>query len=162
MTAAPPRWAIAATKAAAALCLAAAALHAALVEEHLDEWWGYGLFFVLASIAQGILGLVLFAVPSRPDWPAAEWRAWRMRLYLAGILGTLAVLALYVVTRTVGIPLFGPEAGSVEPVGRLDLPTKTAELLTVALLAALYRGAKAEDVEPDGAGTGPAGPMEGA
>jgi hypothetical protein len=125
---------------AAALSLAAAALHAALVQQHLQEWWGYGLFFVVASVAQGGYGLLLFALPARPRWDAAQWRAWRRGLYAAGMVGNLAVIGLYVVTRTVGIPWFGPAAGEVEAIGDLDLATKGAELLTVACLALLtYR-----------------------
>ena len=122
---------------AATLSLLAASLHAALVEAHLEEWWGYGLFFVVASVAQGGYGLLLFALPARPRWEPGAWRSWRRRLYAAGIVGNLAVIGLYAVTRTVGIPWFGPAAGEVEAVGSLDLPTKAAEALTVACLALL-------------------------
>jgi hypothetical protein len=131
----------AATKAAAALSLLAAALHAALVEDHLQEWWGYGLFFIAASIAQGVYGLVMFAMPARPPWAQERWRTWRRRLYMAGIVGNLSILALYVVTRTVGIPFFGPEAGEVEAVGAIDVVTKLAEVALVGCLAFLHRGA---------------------
>lgn len=123
---------------AATLSIAASALHAGLVDDHLDEWWGYGLFFIVASLAQGVYGLVLFALPARPSWEATAWRRWRRGLYKAGVAGNLAVLALYIVTRTSGIPLFGPEAGEVEPVGVLDLVTKGIELLLVACLLALH------------------------
>lgn len=137
-------WAAAGARAAGALCLAAAALHAALAGEHLREWWGYGAFFVAASIGQGVYGLVLLALPRAPPWPPGEWRAWRVRMYTVGILGNAAVLALYAVTRTVGIPWLGPAAGEVEPVGTLDLPTKLAEALAVGVLAALRRQALRE------------------
>ncbi len=126
------------------LSLAASALHAGLIEEHLGEWWGYGLFFILASVAQGLYGLILLAMPSRPSWDPAEWRHWRTRMYAAGIVGNGAVLVLYTVTRTVGIPLFGPAAGEVEPVDALGLATKAIELLTVLGLAWLLHRARAE------------------
>ena len=147
MTPPAPAWVLPATRTAAALSLVASLLHAALVDAHLDEWWGYGLFFIGASIGQGLLGLVLFAVPARPSWPAADWRRWRLGLYGVGIAGNLAVLVLYAITRTVGIPLFGPEAGDVEAVGPLDLPTKATEFLTVVLLGALHRQAKLDGAE---------------
>lgn len=54
--------------------------------------------------------------------------------------GNLAVVALYAVTRTVGIPLFGPQAGEVEAVGAVDLATLGAELALVACLARLVAG----------------------
>lgn len=141
-------WSTLAIRTAGGLCLAAAALHAALIDAHLDEWWGYGLFFVVASIAQAVLGLILLSLPRSPAWPAGQWRAWKRRLFLAGALGNLAVIALYVVTRTLGIPFFGPEAGEVEAVGALDLPTKLAEAGAVALLILLHRDAR----EPAAAG----------
>lgn len=125
--------------------LAAAALHAGLVDEHLQEWWGYGLFFIVASIAQAIYGLVLFALPRRPSWDPAHWRAWRVRLYTAGLLGNAFVLLLYVATRTVGVP-FGPNRGDVEPVSPLGLATKGFELLAVAGLAVLLRRARGESL----------------
>lgn len=123
---------------AAVLSLAASALHAGLVDEHLDEWWGYGLFFIAASVGQGLYGLILFALPSRPSWEARDWRRWRRTLYAVGVAGNLAVLALYVVTRTSGIPLFGPAAGAVEEVGTIDLVTKGIEALLVGCLLALH------------------------
>ena len=126
------------------LSLAAAALHAGLVDQHLDEWWGYGLFFILASIGQGLYGLILLALPVRPAWDPESWRRWRVRLYATGIAGNGAVLVLYTVTRTVGIPLFGPEAGEVEAVDALGLTTKAVELLTVLGLAWLMQRARAE------------------
>jgi uncharacterized membrane protein YdcZ (DUF606 family) len=141
------------TRTAAGLALASSAVHAGLVQEHLREWWGYGAFFVVASIAQGIFGLLLLALPERPHWEAQAWRHWRRRLYLAGIAGNLAMVALYVVTRTSGIPWLGPEAGSVESVAAIDLLSKAAELGVVACLAVLYRSAGHE--APD-AGVAPA------
>ena len=129
------------TRLAATLSLVAAALHAGLVDEHLREWWGYGLFFVAASVAQGAYGLVLFALPAQPaSWAPADWHRWRRRLFAAGLGGNLVVIALYVVTRTVGVPFAGPAAGEVEPVRGVDLVTKGVELALVACLAWLLRG----------------------
>jgi hypothetical protein len=136
------RWTTLAVRMAGGLCLVAAALHAALIDAHLEEWWGYGLFFVVASIGQAVLGLILFSLPRSPAWPASQWRAWKRRLFLAGALGNLAVIVLYVITRTLGIPFFGPEAGEVAGIGPADLPTKLAEAGAVVLLALLYRDAR--------------------
>src|SRR3712207_9134364 len=71
----------------------------------------------------------LFRSPSRP------------LLLLLGVGGNLSIVVLYLLTRTVGIPFFGPHAGEVEGVGVADLSATAAELaLVVALLAALVRG----------------------
>lgn len=138
---------------AAALSLVAAAIHAGLVGEHLREWWGYGAFFVLASIAQGAYGLVLLALPARPAWDVLDWRRWRERLYVAGAAGNTAVIGLYVVSRTLGVPFAGPAQGEVEPVGALDLATKATEALLVACLLVLRWRASRE-------GLGAAAPIE--
>ncbi len=143
---------------AAALSLLAAAVHAGLIGQHLQEWWGYGAFFVLASIAQGAYGLVLLALPARPNWEAQAWRAWRQRLYLAGALGNLAIIGLYLITRTAGIPFAGPAQGQVEPVGALDFATKVTEALLVASLLLLRWRTTQEGAEtrpPNGTGDRP-------
>jgi hypothetical protein len=106
---------------AAALSLFAALIHLWVVPEHLEEWWGYGAFFLAAAAAQGLYGAVLLRRPGRS-------------LFLVGIGGNLAVVALWVVTRTAGIPLFGPHAGEVEGVGVVDLCATASELGIVAAL----------------------------
>jgi hypothetical protein len=57
----------------------------------------------------------------------------RAMLWL-GIVGNGLVFALWLVTRTVGIPFFGPMAGEVLPVGLLD---GTAQLLGIAQIVHL-------------------------
>jgi hypothetical protein len=109
---------------AAALSLLAAAMHLWVVPEHLEEWWGYGAFFVVLTVAQGLYGFGLLRRPSRP-------------YLLLGVAGNLAVAILWLVTRTTGIPLLGPHAGEVEGVGALDLACTLAEVGIVAGLGAL-------------------------
>jgi hypothetical protein len=131
-------------RACGVLSLVAAALHTGLIGEHLSEWWGYGFFFIIASLAQAVYGLVLLAMPAQPSaWDPAQWRHWRIGLYAAGLIGNAAVVLLYLATRTVGVPL-GPAAGEVEAIEPLGIATKAAELLTIAGLAMLWREAKAE------------------
>ena len=113
--------------AAAALSLLAALIHLWVTPEHFKEWWGYGTFFLVAAAVQ-----VLYA-PLVLVWPT------RMVL-LGGIGGNLAIVALYLLTRTVGIPLFGPGAGEVEGAGFVDLCATASEVgIAVALGAALLR-----------------------
>jgi hypothetical protein len=128
-------WRIAATGqertlgAAAALSLLAGLIHLWVTPEHFEEWWGYGAFFLVAGAAQ------ILYVPIVVLWPTRI-------VLLAAIAGNLAIVGLYLLTRTVGIPFFGPEAGEVEGFGFVDVCATASELgIAVALGAALLRNA---------------------
>ena len=92
--------------------------------KHFREWWGYGAFFLVSAVAQ-----VLY-VPLPLRWP-------NRTILLLGVGGNLAIVSLYLLTRTVGIPLFGPQAGEVEGAGFMDLCATTSELGIAAALGAL-------------------------
>ena len=128
---------------AGGLSIAAALVHGVVSGGHVDEWWGYAAFFVVAALAQGIFGLLLLGAPWQYD-AAGRYDPVRgapvgRALYTAGIAGTLALVLLYLVTRTVGIPLLGPEAGEVESVGADGVIAKAYELALVACLIPLRR-----------------------
>ena len=110
--------------AAAALSLIAALIHARVMPEHFEEWWGYGAFFLVCAVAQGLYAPVLLRWSGRP-------------ILLLGAGGNLVVVILWLVTRTTGIPLIGPHAGEVEEVGALDLACTLAEVGIVVGLGAL-------------------------
>lgn len=116
---------------AAWVSILAGAVHGYAGPEHFSAWWGYGLFFLAAALAQGIYGLLLLT--HGIDLPGRRWDSVRRPVYLAGLLGTLAIMALWLVTRTIGIPA-GPQKGVIEPIGWLDGVTKAAEVVVVALL----------------------------
>jgi hypothetical protein len=131
-------WRIAATGrertlyAAATLSLLAALVHLGVTPEHFEEWWGYGAFFVVASAAQIFYVPIVVLLPTRI-------------ILLGGIAGNLAIVVLYLLTRTVGIPLFGPEAREVEGFGFVDVCATVSELgIALALGAALLRNATPE------------------
>jgi hypothetical protein len=109
---------------AATLSLLAALIHLWVAPEHFAEWWGYGAFFVAVAALQASYAVAVVR------WP----RPWLLRL---GILGNLALIALWIWTRTIGLPPVGPAAGEVEPVGGLDVVAKLAEVGVVALLGGL-------------------------
>jgi hypothetical protein len=113
--------------AAAGLSVAAGIIHLAVMPEHFAEWPGYGLFFLVAAAAQlGYAGLLLTRTADR-------------NLLLAGIAGNGLIIAFYLVTRTLGIPFFGPHAGEVEAIGVLDAASKIIELALIGCLAAILR-----------------------
>ena len=118
--------------AAAALSLLAALIHLWVTPEHFEEWWGYGAFFLVAALAQVLYVPLLLSRPTRP-------------VLLLGIGSNLAIVVLYLLTRTVGIPLFGPAAGETEGVGLVDSCATASEVgIAVALGAALLRGTTTE------------------
>ena len=120
--------------AAAAFSLLAALIHLWVIPEHFEEWWGYGAFFMVSVVAQGAYSAALLRWPRRP-------------LLLLGVGGNLSIVVLYLLTRTVGIPFFGPHAGEVEGVGLADLSVTIAELaLVAALLTMLVRSLPRERV----------------
>jgi hypothetical protein len=119
--------------AAAALSLVAALIHLWVMPEHFEEWWGYGAFFLFSTVAQALY------VPLLLRWP-------NRTVLLLGIGGNLAIASLYLLTRTVGIPFFGPHAGALEGVNFTDLCATTSELgIIVALGVVLLR-----DLSSDG------------
>jgi hypothetical protein len=77
---------------AVVLSLVAALIHLWVTPEHFGEWWGYGTFMLVSFVAQAIYAVALLV---RPRWPL---------LLLAGASGNLAIIGMWVVSRTVGIP----------------------------------------------------------
>ncbi|HYK31512.1 MAG TPA: hypothetical protein VEV63_06095 [Streptosporangiaceae bacterium] len=107
----------------AALSVGAAAIHFAVVFEHFAEYALYGVFFLVISWAQMIWPAVLLWRPSRP-W---MW---------LGIAGNAIVIAVYVASRTVGLP-FGPDLHHTESVGALDVVSCLLEFALIVGCAAL-------------------------
>jgi len=107
----------------ASLSAAAAAIHFAVVFEHFRDYLLYGVFFLVLAWAQLI-------------WPAVLlWRPSRLWLWL-GLAGNAAVLAVYVLSRTAGLP-FGPDLHHPEPVGALDVVSCVLQFALAAGCAAL-------------------------
>jgi hypothetical protein len=105
--------------------LGAGLIHLVVTPEHWDEAVLYGAFFLGTTIVQ--VGLAV-ALPVRPT-----------RLLVAGnVVVQLALVALWAVTRTAGIPL-GPEAGEVEAVGALDVICVVLEVLSAGAGLVLLR-----------------------
>jgi hypothetical protein len=108
----------------ATLSLLAALIHLWVMPEHFEEWWGYGMFFLVAGVAQVVY------VPLLVRWP-------NQTVLLLGIAGNSAIVLLYLFTRVVGIPFIGPEAGEVEGVGIIDVCATSSEAAIVVALGVL-------------------------
>ncbi len=108
--------------------LGAAAIHAAIVPEHLEEWSSAGRFFILLTVADLVIaGLLLTGNTGR-------------RLLLVTALVSVMPLTAWLWSRTVGLP-FGPEPGVAEAIGVPDVLACVLELIAlVAAVALLDRG----------------------
>lgn len=110
---------------AALLTLGAAAIHFAVVGEHLRVFPLYGVFFIGLGIAQVLLAVGILFAPQR-------------RLFVVGLLGTIAVIGLYLASRTVGLPI-APVPWRPEPVGFPDVAANVMEVVTVIQFLRLLR-----------------------
>jgi hypothetical protein len=106
---------------AAALSLVVAWIHLAYASSHWRDWWAYGMFFVATGIFQGLF------VPAILRWPRNVWVA------LTGIAGNFAIVAMYVYSRTIGVPM-GPHTGVAERTGAIDLGTTAMEIVLMGVL----------------------------
>jgi hypothetical protein len=110
---------------AATLSLAAAAIHLAVIEEHVAQDVAFGLFFIAVGGAQLV-------------W-AQAYLLWRSHwLAIGAIAGNLAVIATWLATRTIGLPI-GPTPWLAEPVGLLDLLATAYEAGLVVTLVVILR-----------------------
>jgi hypothetical protein len=106
---------------AALLSIVAGVIHFLVTPEHFQEGLAFGAFMLAAGTAQVAAGVLLFVGPSRA-------------VTIASVVGTIALAALYTVVHTVGLP-FGPTPWVREPVGLIDIASKTAELEFLVVLA---------------------------
>ena len=105
--------------AAVVLCAAAAGtIHAAVTPDHFHENVVFGLFFLAVTVWQMAVVIAALHRPSRVLWTSTA-------------VGTVAVLAIWAVSRTAGLP-FGPEPWTPEPTGFLDLACAAYEVAVVA------------------------------
>ena len=138
---------------AAQLFMAVAAyIHIKVIPEHLQEWLPAGLFFIAISALQAALVVSLLRRPGLPTLLASIW-------------SSVAIILVYLWSRTIGIPFMPehadhaaqehaghavgghgngvpifPESSSphgVESVGSLDLAALGAEMLVIALVVSV-------------------------
>ena len=96
---------------------AAATIHFAVIDQHLAEYWLFGVFFVAVALAQLVWMVAVVSYPTRT-------------VYIVGALGNGLIAMTWVISRTTGVP-FGPEASEPEPVGIADVVSTAFELAIV-------------------------------
>jgi hypothetical protein len=107
----------------AALSMAAAAIHFAVMGEHFDEYVAFGVFFSVVAWLQALWAVGVIVLPSR-------------RLLLLGLVGNALVVLVWLSSRTTGLPI-GPEAGAPEPAAFVDVLSTILEVASVAGTAML-------------------------
>ncbi|HUQ43297.1 MAG TPA: hypothetical protein VM451_02640 [Candidatus Limnocylindria bacterium] len=122
--------------AAIAASAGAGIIHLALGPEHVDELGGLGLGFYLAAGLQ--LGWSI-AVAVILTMRGASGAAWLRSLALTGIAINGAIVAAWVISRTVGLPA-GEMPWVPEAIGRPDGVSVLLQLALVVGLAAWLRG----------------------
>jgi hypothetical protein len=123
----------------AALSVGVAVIHFAVTFSHFQEYELYGVFFLIISWAQLIWRAGLFWQPSHL-WASRgapqRSRLWEQLWLSLGIVGNAMVLAIYIASRTTGLP-FGPDLHNTESVGALDVMCCVLEFALIAGCAAL-------------------------
>ena len=106
-----------------------AAIHAAVIPEHLAEWTAAGMFFILLTAGElAVAGLLLARVGQRTA-------------LLAATAISAGPLLLWLYSRTAGLP-FGPEAGTPESVGVPDILACSLEVGSLIAALALLRSTR--------------------
>ncbi len=103
--------------------LATAAIHFAVIGEHFADYLAFGVFFAVVAWLQALWGTAVAVAPSRG-------------LLFAGLVGNAVVVAIWVASRTSGLPI-GPEPGTPEPIAFLDLLSTILEVLIIVGAAVL-------------------------
>lgn len=98
-------------------------IHAVVVSPHLREWWVAGAFFIAAAIVQAVCAYAVLV-----------WRDTRGAR--AGAAVSALLVAIWTISRTVGIPI-GPGRGVREAVAVLDVLATSAEIFAVVAFLAL-------------------------
>jgi len=114
---------------ACAISVAAGVIHAVAMVDHFDHYWLFGLFFLVVTYFQVLWAIWVHRHPQDK------------RALKAGAIGSLAIIAVWLTSRTVGVPV-GPGAGDPEPFGAMDLVAALDQLVLAALIVVL--------VKPDG------------
>src|SRR5579863_833306 len=114
-------------------------VHGLITQEHFQEWWGYGVFFLVAAICLIGCGLALITDAIDPRYTPGDVQRLRQIMYFAGVAGNISLLTLYTLTRTAGIP-FGPGAGTVETVAGPDVIANLTEAAAaIGLILLLWK-----------------------
>ena len=106
------------------LAATAALIHAKALVDHAPHYWLFGVFFGVLAYAQVFWAYLVYRRPHDRRW------------YMPAAVVSLAVVGLWLVTRSFGLP-FGPWAGRPEPFAITDITASLNELLLAGLIVAI-------------------------
>ena len=108
------------------LSAVAGLIHAKAFVDHVDHYWLFGVFFAVLTYAQVLWAMRLWR---RPD---------DRRFFKAVAVMSLGVAAIWLVSRTIGLPI-GPWAGRPEAIGLPDAVATLDGLVIAGLIASILR-----------------------
>jgi hypothetical protein len=101
----------------ATLSLAAAGIHFAVIQEHLDEYALFGYLFLVLAWFQAI-------------WPIPFVMRRSALLGWLAVVVNLGAVLVWIWSRTTGLPI-GADPGKPEPLGALDVAASVFEIVLV-------------------------------
>ena len=93
---------------------------------HFREYWLFGLLFAIVAPLQIVWAALVQRHPAN------------RRVLIAGAVANVVVAAIWLVSRTTGLPI-GPDAGTPEAVGVKDVLATADELGLALVVAAVLR-----------------------
>jgi hypothetical protein len=120
---------------AAVALFSCAAIHLAVIPDHLNHWVVASAFFLTLAMAEAAGGALLLGRPSQ-------------NVLVAVAAASGVPLALWAWSRTSGLP-FGPNSNVPEPFGLADIAASLLELGTLVIAVVLLRARRRGDGEPE-------------
>jgi biotin transporter BioY len=117
----------------AILSMSAGIIHLLLIQEHMEESFIWGIFFLISGIAQIIYSIIIIIVaeklsPLNNKWP----------LYYFGIAGNALLVGIFVMARLF-TPPFSSEAAPINELEPNGIVTIITEIFLIVLLAYLIK-----------------------
>jgi uncharacterized membrane protein HdeD (DUF308 family) len=113
--------------------MSAGIIHLLLIQEHMEESFIWGIFFLISGIAQIIYSIIIIIVaeklsPLNNKWP----------LYYFGIAGNALLVGIFVMARLF-TPSFSSEAAPINELEPNGIVTIITEIFLIVLLAYLIK-----------------------
>jgi hypothetical protein len=121
---------------AAVALFGCAAIHLAVIPDHMDHWPVASAFFLALAMAEIACGVLLLGRAG-------------LSVVVAVAAAAVVPLALWVWSRTSGLP-FGPNSNVPEPVGLADVAAGLLELGTLVIAVVLLRARRGGTVRRAG------------
>jgi hypothetical protein len=109
---------------AGALAAVAGLIHVKAMADHAGHYWLFGVLFGAVACAQIALAMALWRTPVSD------------RLLVAGAVATVGLIVVWLVSRTVGLPI-GPWAGEAEAFGVSDVIVTMTEVAFIAVVSVI-------------------------